>query len=76
MPTKAISELLLLSKRLCKTFKGLFFEISAKPISSKTTNGIIDFLGLLSCLYPSNIFFAFSKTLKIPSEVDVSEPLF
>ena len=36
-----------LYKRLCKTFKGLFFEISAKPILSNTINGITVLFGLL-----------------------------
>ena len=57
------------SSRLCNTFKGLYCDTSARPISSRRTTGRISPL-LLCSLY----FRAFSNTLSIPSDVEDSEP--
>lgn len=57
-------------------FKGLFFEISANPISSKKTIEII--LSLLSFLLvfllPLIIFLAFLNIFITPFDVDVKDP--
>ena len=71
IPTKATCLFLSFSfgsSKLCNTFNGLFFDISANPISSKKTIEITLF-------FPSSItFWALLKTLSIPSDVDVNDP--
>ena len=71
IPTTATSGNMLSpgSRRLCSTLRGLYLETSAKPISSRRTTGRTS-PDLLCSLY----FFAFSKTLSMPSDVDDSEP--
>ncbi len=57
------------SNKLCRTFNGLCFEISASPISSKRKTTII--------LSPASVFrylFPFSYACLIPSEVQESDP--
>jgi len=73
MPTK---DTLGGSNKECRTFKGLWGEISANPISSKMTITIAFCPSESFCCYfwNSKDFKALSKIFSMPCEVDWTEP--